>query len=88
MTFLDFISAVITDLRTLGCDAVPDVHGDLAIWTVGPISVEIRATGENVFVHLRTTGATIAPVDFPMTLRCVREIAVSVAAALDVPRYS
>ena len=85
MTFSDFISAVTTDLGTLGCDIVPIVHDDVAIWTAGPISVEVRSAGDTVLVQLRTTGASIEPVDFPKTLRGVRGTALSISAALDVP---
>jgi len=85
MTFSDFISAAITDLRTLGCDLVPEIHDDLAIWTAGPILVEVRRAGDTVLVHLRTPGASVEPVDYPMSIPGVRDAALSISAALDVP---
>ena len=85
MTFSDFIFAVITDIRTLGCDVFPIVSDDLAMFTAGPISVEVHSAGDTVLVHLRTPGASVAPVDYPMSIRGVRDAALSISAALDVP---
>ena len=85
MIFSDFIEAVSTDIRTLGCDVVPIVQDDFAIWTAGLISVEVRLAGDTVLVRLRTPGASVAPVDYPMSVRGVRDAALSISAALDVP---
>ena len=85
MTFSDFISAVTTDLLTLGCDVVPIVRDEVAIWIAGSISVEVRSAGDTVLVYLRIQGASVAPVDYPKTVRGVRSVALSSSAALDVP---
>jgi len=62
------------------------IAADLASWRRGDVALEVRGAGHDVvLIRLVGPGVSIAPVEHPMTLRGVRDVATIIAAALDTP---